>query len=96
MTKKILIIGSGGEGKSSLMLQNMKEQYGDDIILYTPEEAQKEGLKPDDFGNIPRFKITAPPIMEQPMFLGRPKSDKESRNARRSRERKLNKKRKWK
>ena len=83
MTQKILIIGSGVEGKSALMLQAMKEKYGDDIILYTPEEAKEQGLTPADFGNIPTMKITAPPIMEQPMILGTPHSGKEKRRKRR-------------
>ena len=95
MAQKILIIGAGGEGKSALMLQAMKEKYGDDIVLVTPEEAKEQGLKPEDFGNIPSYKITAPPIMEQPMILGTPPSGKEQRRKRREQERKANKKRKW-
>lgn len=95
MTHKILIIGSGGEGKSVLMLQAMKEKYGDDVVLVTPEEAKEQGLKPEDFGNIPSYKITAPPIMEHPKLLGAEKSGKEKRRQRREQERKANKKRKW-
>jgi len=41
MKQKILIIGAGNEGKSALMLQVMKEKYGDDIVLVTPEEAKE-------------------------------------------------------
>jgi len=52
-------------------------------------------LKMEDFGNIPTMKITAPPIMEQPMILGTPPSGKELRRKRREQERKANKKRKW-
>ena len=95
MTQKILIIGAGGEGKSALMLQAMKEKYGDDIVLVTPEEAREQGLKPEDFANIPNYKITAPPIMAQPMILGTPPSGKDQRRKRREQERKANKKRKW-
>jgi predicted ATP-dependent serine protease len=91
MTQKILIIGSVGEGKSALLLQAMKEKYGDDIVLVTPEEAKEQGLKPEDFGNIPSYKITAPPIMEQQMILSTPLSGKESRRKRREQERKDNK-----
>ena len=95
MSEKILIIGGAGEGKSDLMLQAMKEKYGDDIVLVTPEEAKEQGLKPEDFGNMPSYKITAPPIMEQPMLLGVPPSGKEKRRQRRKQERKANKKRKY-
>lgn len=95
MTQKILIIGSGGAGKSALMLQAVKEKYGDDVVLVTPEEAKEQGLKPEDFGNLPSYKITAPPIMEQPMILGTPTSGKENRRERRKQERKANKKRRW-
>lgn len=70
MAKKILIIGSGGEGKSALMLQKMKEKYGDDIELYTPEEAREQGLTPADFGNIPSYKIQAPEFMGLPAVAG--------------------------
>lgn len=94
MTQKILIVSSG-EGKSALMLQTIKEKYGDDIVLVTPEEAKKQGLKPGDFGNTPICKITAPPTMAQPMILGVPPSGKEQRRKRRKQERKANKKRKW-
>lgn len=88
-------MGNSGEGKSALMLQAMKEKYGDDIVLATPEEAKEQGLKPEDFVNIPSYKITAPPIMEQPMILGTPPSGKEQRRQRREKERRANKKRKW-
>lgn len=93
MTQKILIIGSSGEGKSALMIQALKEKYGEDIVLYTPEEAHEQGLKLQDFGNIPTYKITAPPIMELPMLFGRPPSGKEQRRKRREQERKSTKKR---
>lgn len=95
MTQKILIIGSGGEGKSALMLQAVKEKYGDDVVLVTSEEAKEQGLTPADFGNIPTMKITASPIMEHPTLLGAEKSGKEKRRQRREQERKANKKRKW-
>ena len=95
MTQKNLIIVGGGDGKSALMLQAMKEKYGEDIVLVTPEEAKEQWLNPEDFGNILSYKITAPPIMEQPMILGTPPSGKEQRRKRREQERKANKKRKW-
>lgn len=95
MTKKILVIGNSEEVKSALMLQSMKEKYGDDIVLVTPEEATKQGLNPEDFDNLPSHKITAPPIMAQPMILGTPPSGKEKRRQRREQERKAHKKRKW-
>ena len=90
---KILIIG-GGEGKSALMLQTMKEKYGNDIVLVTPEEAKEQGLNPEDFGNIPNYKITAPPMMIHPILLGETPSGKEKRRKRREQERKAYKK-KW-
>jgi len=93
MTQKILIIGSGGEGKTALMLQSMKEKYGDDIVLVTPQEAKEQGLKPEDFANTTNY-ITAPPIMEQRTWLGPEKSGKEKRRQRREQQRKANKKRK--
>lgn len=83
MAKKILIVGNAGEGKSALMLQTMKEKYGEDVVLYTTKEAKEQGLKPEDFSNLPTFKITAPPKMEQPMTYGIPNSGQENRRLRR-------------
>jgi hypothetical protein len=96
MTQKILIVGNGIGDKSALLLQAMKEKYGDDIVLVTPEEAREQGLKSEDFVNIPSYKITAPPIMDQPMISRAPHaSGKEQRRKRREQERKANKKHKW-
>ena len=58
-----LIAGAGTAGINSLMIQSLKEKHGENIIIYTPEEADKEGLKLSDFENIPSFPITAPPQM---------------------------------
>jgi hypothetical protein len=95
MTQKILVIGGGYEVKTALMLEAMKEKFGDDIILYTPEEAKEQGLNMQDFGNLPSYKITAPPIMEPLRILGTPPTGKDKRRQRREAERKSNKKRKW-
>jgi predicted ATP-dependent serine protease len=92
MAKKILIVGSSGEGKSALMLQTMKEKYGDDIVLVTPEEALEQGLEPSEFANLQSYKITAPPITEELRVLGTPPSGQSKRRARREQERKSKKK----
>ena len=55
--EKILIIGAGGSGTNELALQAMREKYGNNIEIYTVEEAQKAGLKMEDFGNIPTMQI---------------------------------------
>lgn len=90
MERKILIMG---EGKPDvLLLTKLKEKYGEDIILVTPEEAKEQGLKMEDFVNIPSYKITAPPIL--PMLeYGEYKTGKENRMERRERERNNNKRR---
>ncbi len=85
--KKILIIGA--ENASALTHQMMKEKYGDDVILVTPEEAKEQGLTPDDFANIPRMKITAPPVFEVAKMYGREMTGQEKRRDRRMKERKL-------
>jgi len=53
--EKILVIGAGLP--NNLMMQSLKEKYGEDIVVVTPEEAKKQGLK--DFANT-KFKITDP------------------------------------
>lgn len=85
--KKILVIGSGS-GNSALMLQAIKEKYGDDIILYTPQEAKKEGLTMNDFDNIPSYKLTAPKLIAHPTIIGTNKSGQENRRQRRKNKRK--------
>lgn len=86
MTKKILIIGAGDDSKSALMLATLKEKYGDNIVLVTPEEAKEQGLKMEDFANLPTMKIAAPPIFE--MVQTDFSSGKENRRLRRERQRK--------
>lgn len=88
--KKILIVGGGvsGLGTSALMLQTLKEKYGDDIILVSPEEAKQQRLTENDFANIPSMKITAPPIMQKFHMPGAPKSGQENRRERRKNNRK--------
>ena len=86
MTGKICIVGAGQDSKSALLLATMKEKFGDDIILVTPEEAREQGLTTKDFANIPTFKITAPPIIPNIEF-GEYKTGKECRRERRKKER---------
>jgi ketopantoate reductase len=90
MAQKILIVGAGAN--DVLLLAKLKEEHGGDIILVTPEEAKEQGLKMEDFGNIPTFKITASPIIPM-MELGEYKTGKEQRRERRKKKRMLNKRR---
>ena len=53
--KKILILSH--ELPSSLMVQKLKEEYGEDIELLTAKEALEQGLKPGDFANFPTYEI---------------------------------------
>jgi hypothetical protein len=78
MSNKVLIMGGTA---SALMLQKFKEQYGEDVEVYTPEEAQAQGLGAKDFGNLPRFEITAPPIIPMKQLVY--KDGKANRRARR-------------
>jgi hypothetical protein len=70
MSKKILIIGSSGAGFAAAM-KVAKEKYGEDAEIYTTQQAEELGLKPEDFANISSYKIEAPPelpnyVLEQP------------------------------
>lgn len=87
--KRVLIIGSGIEGKTSLAIARLKEQYGDDVLVYTSEEAKEQGLNLDDFENMPPMKITAPPLIPIPMIMGGPSlSGRAKRRERRKQQRK--------
>ncbi len=95
MSKKILVVGSPGITNSELLLQTMKEKFGDDIILVTPEQAKEEGLKRADFENVSSMKISqAHPILPSGRIdlKGAKKSGKESRRQRREQDRKYNNK----
>jgi predicted ATP-dependent serine protease len=81
MTQKILIIGGTGAVKSDLLLATLREKYGNDILVVTPEEADEQGLKMEDFANIPTMEIKAPPII--PYVQTEFKSGKEKRRDRR-------------
>jgi len=84
---KVLIIGNSDESKSALYLAKIREEYGNDVELITPEQAKEQGLGMSDFVNIPQFKITAPPIMPVIQY-GEYKSGKQLRNERRKNKRK--------
>lgn len=62
MPQKILIIGANAD--NALLIARLKEEHGNDIVFFTPEEAKAQGLGMEDFANIPTFKITAPPLTE--------------------------------
>jgi hypothetical protein len=83
---RVLVVDSDLDGRSSLAIQSLKEKFGDDIILVTPQQAIEQEIPLDDFANIPRMKITAPPIMPM-MISGTPPTGKEKRRARRKQER---------
>lgn len=85
-SKKILIVGGGGIGaqtSSDLIIQSLKEKYGDGIVLITPEEAEQHRLSENDFANIPKIEIAASPLVERFYLHGMPKSGNENRNERR-------------
>jgi hypothetical protein len=86
MTQKILIIGSGDDSKSALLLATLSEKYGEDIILLTPAEAVEQGLKMEDFTNTPTIKIEASPLLKQYNYSDF-KTGKEKRRERRKEKR---------
>ncbi len=93
MAQKILYLGAHAQGAVLLETQLMKEKYGNDIIIVTPEEAEEQGLTAKDFVNMPTMKITAPPttILPTSQIYGHERSGKEKRRKRREQERSFNK-----
>ena len=65
--KKVLVIG--GTNQCGLLIQSLKEKFGEDVKLYTPEEAQAEGLTLNDFANIPTYTIKPTPVFEDSFFI---------------------------
>lgn len=85
MTKKLIIVGVDNSN-SELLLASLKEKYGNDILVVTPEQAKEGRMKMEDFDNMSKYKIINPPIIpiKQTYF----KSGKELRRERRNRQRK--------
>jgi GTPase SAR1 family protein len=88
--KKILIVGHGSSGKTDLTVQMLKEKHGEDIQVYTADEALKKGLDASDFDNIPSFPISSTIVSDETYFQIH-KTGKERRRERRKRERDLKK-----
>lgn len=77
--KKILIVGCHNAlASTQLFLTKIKEEFGDNVVMYTPEQAQAEGLTENDFANIPKFEIKnyrltdldEPRLVEKEIFYG--------------------------
>lgn len=91
MKGKTVLIGSGVT-LTALELARIKEEYGDDVVLVTPEEAKERGIETNTFDERRIIKITPPPIVTT--LPGSVKSGRERRRERRKQERKMNKKKK--
>lgn len=78
---RVILIGPGA-GKTALAMAHLREQYGNDVEVYTPEEAQEKGLKPEDFANIPTYKIEPlPSLPDMTHYIkGHPKKSKKRSN----------------
>jgi hypothetical protein len=87
----ILIAGGRGHGKNAFMEALMREKYGKDIVLVTPEEAKEQGLRMEDIANVPTMRIEAPPMQNLPVPLGAVKDGKARRRERRKAERRARK-----
>lgn len=89
MARMICRIGAEANVKDALLLASMKEKYGKDIILVTPEQAKEQGLNIEEIANIPVMKITALPITMR--RYSEHQTGKEQRRERRKKERMSNK-----
>lgn len=89
MTKVLIIGGDKSAGKSALLIASMKEKYGEDVVLVTPEEARE--LRPEDFANMIPMKITTNPIFDMPIINLQHKDGKQRRRERRAKDRKSKK-----
>jgi hypothetical protein len=82
--KRVLIVGNAGVGASNLVIQRLKELHGNDIQIFTTEEAIKEGLTENDFINT-TYEYTMPKRIEEPyVFLAGGKVGKGGRARNRS------------
>lgn len=58
--KKVLLIG-GHSSFTGIFAQQVKEKYGDDVVVVTPEEAKEKGMDLSEFVDVPTYEIKAPP-----------------------------------
>ena len=86
MPHKVLIVD---DEVDALRIIELKEKYGDDVVIVTPQQAKEQGLTMTDFANTPTMKLINPYV---PTIHEIYKSGKELRRERRAAERK-NKKR---
>jgi hypothetical protein len=86
MDKKIIVIGAGVEQNNALMIASLKERFGNDALIVTPEETIQQGINPENLVYPERIKITALPVIPV-VDLGYYQSGRERRRERRKKER---------
>lgn len=82
--KKVLIIGAGVSSSYSLTVQALKEKHGE-VAVYTPEQAEAEGLTLADFENVPTIPIIGRHPVDE---ISEVKSGRELRRERRKKRKK--------
>ena len=90
--KRVLIVGKSGVGLSQILAQNIREKYGNDVQIYTPKQALKEGLTANDFINT-TYEFSRPITTEKDRlaFFTGGKVGKGGRARNRSKNSKINK-----
>jgi hypothetical protein len=84
--KMILVVGGDFTGKATLAIQRLKEIYGGEVSVYTPDQAKEQGLTVEPFEGIPKRQIVPIPIIPM-MYASDPKSGRERRRERRKNDR---------
>ena len=92
-TPRILVIGGGEHGKGTLVEAMLRDEYGEDLVVVTPEEAIQQGLGPADFDIAPTMRIEPLRAMDLLVHPASVKCGKAKRRERRAAERKSQRKR---
>ena len=72
---KILIVGGGHVGISAMILDKLHNELGEDLIIISPEDAIKQGLKPENEFEREPFIIKSLPKIEPITYASKPMVD---------------------
>lgn len=59
---KFVVVGDIDQTPNKLIYTKAKEKFGDDVVMVTSKEAEKQGLELKDIANVPVTMIS-PPIL---------------------------------
>lgn len=75
---KIILIGAGVEGVTAVIMNQLKSDYGDDVVVLTEEQAKLQGILPDSLPKVKPFELKSLPRFEMPFKMNDIKEEHKS------------------